>query len=340
MEMEHIVGNAHLKEKLLKAVASSQLSNSLLFSGPEGIGKKLFALAVAKKLMYPEGITPAVQKKIDENNHPDLHLFTPEGKSGMHSISAMRELIEGVSFPPYEAKAKVFIIDDAERMLPTSSNALLKTLEEPTLDSYIFLISSRMEEILLTIISRCSKWMFHAVFEAEIEFFLQEKMGKSPTEASYLAHMSNGSIAKAIDLANHVQTDQKREMLIKLLSKQEGDSYLDLSASLTALDALYDKEAVLSEAKTQTTDATKWHKDVDLLLAQIFMWYRDLHLLKSSSDRRYLYYGDHISVLQAQDLEKIPSLTRLQDLLEETKLALQRNVKLKTALEHLFLQIQ
>lgn len=339
MEMEHIVGNAHLKEKLLKAVSTRQLSNTLLFCGPDAVGKKLFALSIAKYLLYPDGITPSCEKKLEDHTHPDLHLFFPEGKTGMHTIAAIRELIDQVSFPPYEAKAKVFIIDDAERMLPSSSNALLKTLEEPSLDSYIFLITSHMEEMLPTIVSRSSKWIFHAVFEAEVEFYLKEKMEKPASQATYLAHLSNGSIARAIELANHINTDRKRELLLQILAKENGFSYLDLSALLTSLEQIYEEEASFLEEKNTIVDSSKWHKEVDLLLGQILMWYRDLHLLKSSSDRRYLYYGDHLSSLLAQDLTQIPSLSQVHKLLEETDLALQRNMKLKTALENLFFQL-
>lgn len=339
MELQHIVGNVLIKERLLRAVSSAQLSNTLLFSGSESVGKKLFALAIAEKLMYPNGISPANKKKMTDSNHADLHMFSPDGKSGMHSISAMRDLIEQVSFPPYEAAAKVFIIDDAERMLPTSSNALLKTLEEPTLDSYIFLITSRMEEILPTIISRCSKWMFNAVTDAEIEFFLHERMNIKPTEASYLASLSHGSVGRSIELATHEHTDKKRDLIINLLATHKSHSYLALVEELTLLEGIYEEETSSFEGKTQIHDATKWHKEVDLLLAQIFMWYRDLHLLKNEGDRRHLFFGDHLSELQAQDPSKLISLSTLQNRLEETKMAIQRNMKLKTALENLFLSI-
>ena len=64
---------------------------------------------------------------------------------------------------PFEAKAKVFIIKDADRMLPPSANALLKTLEEPTYDSYIIMTTSNLDEILPTIASRCFKINFSSI---------------------------------------------------------------------------------------------------------------------------------------------------------------------------------
>ncbi|MBF5058662.1 hypothetical protein [Candidatus Neptunochlamydia vexilliferae] len=75
------------------------------------------------------------------------------GKKG--PIEAIRTLIEEANLPPFESERKVFIIHEADRMLPSSSNALLKTLEEPPSFVTIILISAHPEALLPTITSRC-----------------------------------------------------------------------------------------------------------------------------------------------------------------------------------------
>lgn len=87
-------------------------------------------------------------------DHPDLHLYIPDEKSGMHPIAQMQKIIQEMALPPFEAPFKVFILDQAEKMLPTSSNALLKTLEEPAQDTYFFLLSNHPEQLLPTLRSR------------------------------------------------------------------------------------------------------------------------------------------------------------------------------------------
>jgi DNA polymerase III delta prime subunit len=92
--------------------------------------------------------------------HPDLHLFKPSGKNQMHSMESILELNKEVYKPPYSAPFKVFIIFDAHKMLPTSSNALLKTLEESPEDSYIILQAPEKSALLPTIVSRASTFFF------------------------------------------------------------------------------------------------------------------------------------------------------------------------------------
>lgn len=107
------------------------------------------AVALVKKLFSEKH-----HSKIDSRNHPDVHLYSPEGKSLMHSMASIQKLIREIALPPFEAPSKVFIIEDAEKMLPSSSNALLKTLEEPPKDTFFFLLSNHPELLLPTISSR------------------------------------------------------------------------------------------------------------------------------------------------------------------------------------------
>lgn len=93
--------------------------------------------------------------------HPDLHQYYPEGKSGMHAIETLRGLMADVALSPFQAKYKVFIIHEADRMLPTSAHALLKTLEEPSAQTVIILVTQEKEKILPTLISRCQTFYYN-----------------------------------------------------------------------------------------------------------------------------------------------------------------------------------
>lgn len=154
--------------QLDQMIEKGQVPNVILLSGPKNVAHTAFAKDFAKKLMGAEH-----GPKIDSGHHPDLHLYQIEGKSGTHSILSLHHLIKEVFLPPLEAKIKVFILEDAHRMLPASSNALLKTLEEPTLDSIIILISDRPELLLPTIVSRCRKVSLFSPLSASLEFDLK-----------------------------------------------------------------------------------------------------------------------------------------------------------------------
>lgn len=103
-------------------------------------------------------------------HHPDLHILRPEGKSGLHPVENVRKLTHDMSLSPFQAPYKVFIIEEAERMLPSSSNALLKTFEEPTEGTIILLLTRHREKLLPTILSRCQTYYYHetaAAFTAQ-----------------------------------------------------------------------------------------------------------------------------------------------------------------------------
>jgi DNA polymerase-3 subunit delta' len=117
---DDIIGNDQIKNYLAGMVEKRMIAQSLLFAGPDGIGKSLFAQSFAKLIVGAKN-----------PSHPDIYHYHTEGKIGMHSIQSMRQFSEEVYLGPYEAKKKVFIIHDAHRMLTYSANALLKTFEEP-----------------------------------------------------------------------------------------------------------------------------------------------------------------------------------------------------------------
>lgn len=294
------IGNLLAKTCLERMVQNQCVPQTLLFAGPEGVGKGIFALTLAKMIMGPQHV-----RKIEASIHPDIHIYRPEGKSGMHSMAEMRRLIDEVALPPFEAPGKVFILHDAERMLPTSSNALLKTFEEPPTDTYIILLSSEPDAILSTILSRCRKIPFFPVSEAEITAFIQAQFQKPSEEAARIALFAQGSVAKACALA-HQSEDPKRQLVAEIL---QCHNVAERLKALSKLDELIESSNVSEEGEASGLRI----KDIDAVLEQILHWYRE----------RYDHY----------DLEKV-----LYALLD-CRSAIQHNVKLRVSLQKFFLSV-
>lgn len=326
MLFKSIIGNDHVKVYLDRMSKSKNIPNTILFSGPDGIGKGLFAKEFSNKLMYPNGTTKEISDKINNNHHPDLQVFYPEGKTGNHNIATIRELINQVYTRPFEADSKVIILHDAERMLPTSSNAILKTLEEPNLSCYIILITSKPEDILPTILSRCMKVMFASVAETSIVDFLQDNYKKTNAEAKQIAALSYGSVRRAIDLAHFPQFNEKRRILIEILSKKDLLTYSEL------LDLLIKLE---DETSIQEGDGYNFYnyQYIDFIFSQILMWYRDLHLLKKQADPKHLFFSDSINLLKEQNFSDLPSLEDVHNEINISKDSIKRNIKLRVCLE-------
>ncbi|MFH1190009.1 MAG: DNA polymerase III subunit delta' [Candidatus Omnitrophota bacterium] len=258
-----INGNEAAISFLKGSAVSGRVANAYIFSGPDGIGKKLAALAFAKALNCPaagEGIScdncPSCGK-IDSSNHPDVLLTTPEKKGASVKIDDIRLVITDTGLKPYEAKTKVYIIDEADALTEEAANALLKTLEEPSSASTLILITARPTALLPTIRSRCLHVSFFPLDTAVVEDILAAAHGIDAGAARLLANISSGSPGRALELNDSGFFD-KRERIISALSS-DAFSGLDLDKATRA-----DLKSVL-----------------DIMLA----WYRDILVMKAGGGR-------------------------------------------------------
>jgi DNA polymerase III subunit delta' len=153
-------------EQLDSARAGSRLGHSWLVAGPAGVGKINLALVLAHRLLEPSRPKPSVldarvaaaamrQRHAPTDHHPDLHWLFPEEDKRTISIEQIRAAGEALGLKSHKGHAKAVVIEPADAMTESAANALLKTLEEPTPDTYLFLVSHRPERLPPTIRSRC-----------------------------------------------------------------------------------------------------------------------------------------------------------------------------------------
>jgi DNA polymerase-3 subunit delta' len=345
-----LLGNDLIKHHLLRLAKNKALPNSLLFTGPDGVGKGLFAKALATFMLGQE-------------LHPDLHEYYPEGKIGLHSIHSMRKFSEEVYMAPFSAQGKIFILHDAERMWPYGANALLKTFEEPPKDTIIILISSMPEVILPTILSRCCTIRFHSLLEKDIITILKNTLGQSQEEAEKLASQAQGSPGKAVMLLKE-GGNEIRKMILQLLAKGKIRDYRllvhELEAITEKLEGMKKKveescreEWLTSPAENLTAiqldslekeidgaAAMKMKQDMRSLFDVILSWFRDIQLMRVSGNRKYLMNGDFEDEMeQALQRGEILPLEVVQEAISKAILSLERSVSLNLCLETLFLKI-
>src|SRR3990172_6138691 len=190
---------------LKRAISTDHVAHAYIFHGPDGIGKKLAAMSFAMAINCTEDNGDACGlcnscRKITSGIHPDFTLLDQE--SGEIKIAAIRDVINGMIYKPLEAKKRVIKVNGAERFNLSSSNAFLKTLEEPPADTVIILISSSPDMLLQTILSRCQNVSFSQIPPHIITGILMDKMGIEEERAEFVAHMSDGSPGKAISLSS------------------------------------------------------------------------------------------------------------------------------------------
>jgi DNA polymerase III subunit delta' len=229
-----LTGNTRVKEALQRMITSGRLPGALLFAGEEGVGKKRFALEVAralncrtpkdgeacgvcsacvriKKLNYPEREDADEWTQIIWTDHPDVGLVVAPKR--VLRVEQMRQIEKEANFRPFEGKARVFLIDEADKLNDASANALLKVLEEPPRTSHLILITARPAMLLPTILSRCQMIRFAPLTPAEIETHLVKNERADSNTARLRARAAGGSIGRALSGDLETFTAQRKAML-------------------------------------------------------------------------------------------------------------------------------
>jgi DNA polymerase-3 subunit delta' len=128
-------------------------------------------------------------------------------------VEQMRQIEKEANFRPFEGKARVFLIDEADKLNDASANALLKVLEEPPRTSHLILITSRPAMLLPTILSRCQMIRFSPLTPAEIETHLTKNKLADNKTARLRARAASGSIGRALSGDLVTFTSQRKAML-------------------------------------------------------------------------------------------------------------------------------
>ena len=230
---DELTGNSRVKAVLKRMLVSDRLPGAMLFTGEEGIGKKLFALEIARalncrtpkdqeacgvcsscvrirRLNYPMRDDADEWTQIIWTDHPDVGLVVAPKR--VLRVEQMRQIEKEANFRPFEGKARVFLIDEADKLNDASANALLKVLEEPPRTSHLILITARPAMLLPTILSRCQMIRFSPLTPAEIESHLVKTDLDSKT-ARLRARAAGGSIGRALSNDLVTFTSQRKAML-------------------------------------------------------------------------------------------------------------------------------
>jgi DNA polymerase-3 subunit delta' len=221
MAFRHVYGHRRALGLLSRALAQRTLPPSLVFAGPDGIGKRRTALAVAQafncltprrdEVSSPDSHGTAVPlpvdacgecsacRRIERRVHPDVVWLAPIEDRTTVALEQVRTLNEQVGYRPFEARSRVVVVDDAaDVLLPASQNALLKTLEEPPSGTVFILVTARPDGLLPTVRSRCPSVRFGPLAAADVAACLVHDHGVAPADARAQAAVADGSVGVAL----------------------------------------------------------------------------------------------------------------------------------------------
>jgi DNA polymerase-3 subunit delta' len=224
VSFESLLGNATAIARLRGILERRRPAHSYLFSGPEGVGKKLAAVEFARAM----GARITVVQR-PEDKHEIL-------------IAQVHEVIRELTYTSPSARAVIF--DDAHRMSEEAMNALLKTLEEPPERTLLVLVTSVAERLLGTIRSRCQILHFAPLPEEELEAYARQKLLLGGDDALAAARLAEGSIGSLLTLGPEIQELRAtaKDLQARVLSGE-------LNAVIESLGKIRDTEQARQAAK-------------------------------------------------------------------------------------------
>ncbi len=328
-DFHDIVGQQQIKEHLQSALKTGKISHAYIIAGEKSSGKefiaKIFAMALQCEARGTEKEVPCQNchscKQALSGNQPDIIKVVHE-KANTISVDDIRGQIGGdVAIKPYSSPYKIYIMNEAEKMTPQAQNALLKTLEEPPEYVVILLLTSNVNSLLPTILSRCVVLNMKPVPDDLVRKFLMEELQITDYKAEVCVAFARGNIGKA-----------------KALAVSEDFENVKAEA-LSTLKYIQDME--LYEIVAAVKRANEYKMEVNDYLDIMMIWYRDVLLFKATSDAGSLVFREELSALRkVASRSSYEGIERVIEALEKAKKRLDANVNFELVMELLFLEIK
>lgn len=260
--MRSFFGHSRRWEQISRLVDQGELSHALLFYGPDGIGKKKFALELAEKILCQD---ERCIRQLRQGLYPELLVIEDEAMIKVDAIAAIQKFL---SERPVFGDKKVVIVDNAHLMNIQSQNKFLKTLEEPPAFSHIILISSQIHQLVETIRSRSMS----VAFEPLPSDLIYQNLPKEASERDrrIATDFSLGSFGKALEILEDAERKRIFFLPPEIFQAMIEYDYAKLLQQLKSVEKQY----------------------YPLLLDHLAIWLRDLALVRENSQSPQVLYRE------------------------------------------------
>lgn len=321
-----IIGQEQIKEHLQNALTTKKISHAYIINGEKSSGKEYIAKVFSMALQCEsDGLEPCQEcracKQALSNNQPDIIRVGHE-KPNTISVDDIRGQINNdVAIKPYSSPYKIYIVNEAEKMTLQAQNAILKTLEEPPEYAVILLLTSNVNALLPTILSRCVVLNMKPVADEKVRKFLMEELRVPDYKADVCVAFARGNIGKAKALASSEEFENVKSEALSLLKYIQDMELHEIVAAIKKI----------SEYKLEISD----YFDI------MAIWYRDVLLFKATKDANHLVFREELGALrkcaQRSSYEGIETVIHA---LDTAKRRMDANVNFDLVMELLLLTIK
>lgn len=330
--MWQVIGQPRAVELLRNSLETGRLVHAYLFIGPAHIGKMTLAINLAQALNCESDERPCLEcgscRKIASSGHADVRIIglarnEDDTEAKLIGIDQIKDIQHSANLPPFEGKAKVFIIDNADLMSNEAANCLLKILEEPA-DKVTFILLTTSDGLLLpTVVSRCQRLELPPLSIIDEAGELAESTGMEADRARLLAGLSHGRPGWAIAAAgDEGLLLQRREGLDRLLEFIETD--------------IEERFAFVGQL------AGRFNQDRSVVYDMLDLWldyWRDLMLVKLGRNEMITNIDRHDELVGLSGCYGLSGIRNFIKSIWSTVDYLRKNVNPRLALEELALEV-
>lgn len=325
-KFEDIIGQEQIKEHFRKSLETGKISHAYIINGERAAGKEFIANLFAMALQCEASSDrPCGQchscKQALSGNQPDIIKVTHEKPNTIGVDDVRSQINNDICIKPYSSPYKIYIMNEAEKMTVQAQNALLKTLEEPPEYGIIFLLTTNVNSMLQTILSRCVVLNMKPVRDELMRDYLMNQLQIPDYRAEVCIAFARGNVGKAKMLA----------------SSEDFETIKDEALSLLKYIVDMDTTEIVAAIKK----ISEYQMDVNDYFDIISIWYRDVLLFKATNDASHLVFKNEI-----QQIRKVVGRTSYEGIervliaLERAKQRLDANVNFDLTMELLLLEIK
>ena len=333
-----VVGQNNTTETLRREVEQNKLGHAYLFSGPRGVGKTTIARIFAKAVNCddPQKGEPCLKCKscqlINDGSAIDIIEMDAASHTGVDNVR--EAIVEHVRFVPASLKHKVYIIDEAHMLSVNAWNALLKTIEEPPEYAIFIFATTEKHKVPATIISRCQRFNFTRITEAEIAERIKEIAAKETYKiddsvVNAIAQKTDGCLRDAENLLGQLMSLGEKNITKEIASIIIPSSQMPVAAELISLVLDRDVPKILSRIEELEQDGLSFVPLFDDLIDSLRKMNFSTNL---PAFKNKLNSGDETE----KELARLSNKTSTKQLLQSSLILMEKRREIKTGLDPRF----